>query len=192
MAGTSTGVGKTRVAAALAARWAPDVAVRKPAQSYDGPPTDAEILAAASGEPVDAVCPPHRSYELGVAPFMAAVRLGRPPFTLDDLVGELRWPAVRIGLVESAGGVRSPITSDAADTVDLCDALAPDRVVLVAAAGLGTLNAVRLAVDVLARHPTTVFLNRYEPADRLHVDNRAWLVEHLDVPVCTELDQLTA
>jgi dethiobiotin synthetase len=192
VAGTGTAVGKTWAAAALARRLVPRVAVRKPVQSYDARPTDAEVLAEASGEAPTEVCVPHRSYELAAAPFMAAARLGRPPFTLDDLVGELAWPAggVDVGVVEAAGGVRSPITSDGADTVDLCDRLRPDLVVLVAEAGLGTLNAVRLCLDALDAHPVTVLLNRFDPADPLHVANRDWLAEHVAAPVVTDVDEL--
>jgi dethiobiotin synthetase len=192
VAGTGTAVGKTWAAAALARRLVPKVAVRKPVQSYDARPTDAEVLAEASGEAPSEVCAPHRSYELAVAPFMAAARLGRPPFTLDDLIGELAWPAggVDVGVVEAAGGVRSPMTSDGADTVDLCDRLRPDLVVLVAEAGLGTLNAVRLCLDALDAHPVTVLLNRFDPADPLHVANRDWLAEHVTAPVVTDVDEL--
>ena len=191
VAGTGTEVGKTWVAAALARLLAPDVAARKPAQSFDAPPSDADVLAAATGEDPDVVCLPHRSYPVAVAPFMAAARLDRPPFTLDDLLAELRWPVgVRVGIVEAAGGVRSPIASDGADTVALCDALRPDEVVLVADAGLGTLNAVRLCVDALAGHPVTVLLNRFDAGDPLHADNRAWLAGHLDAPVVTDVKDL--
>ena len=51
--------------------------------------------------------------------------------------------------METAGGVRSPQADDG-DAVDLVRLLAPDLVVLVADAGLGTINAVRLCVDALA------------------------------------------
>jgi dethiobiotin synthetase len=190
VAGTGTAVGKTWAAAALARRLVPRVAVRKPVQSYDARPTDAEVLAEASGEAPTEVCVPHRSYELAVAPFMAAAQLGRPPFTLDELVAEMTWPDVAVGLVEAAGGVRSPITSDGADTVDLCDRLRPDLVVLVAEAGLGTLNAVRLCLDALDAHPVTVLLNRFDPNDPLHVANRDWLAEHVAAPVVTDVDEL--
>jgi dethiobiotin synthetase len=190
VAGTGTAVGKTWAAAALARRLVPRVAVRKPVQSYDERPTDAEVLAEASGEAPTEVCVPHRSYELAVAPFMAAAQLGRPPFTLDELVAEMTWPDVAVGLVEAAGGVRSPITSDGADTVDLCDRLRPDLVVLVAEAGLGTLNAVRLCLDALDAHPVTVLLNRFDPNDPLHVANRDWLAEHVAAPVVTDVDEL--
>jgi dethiobiotin synthetase len=190
--GTGTGVGKTWVAAALVRDHAPSVAARKPVQSYDQQPTDADVLAEASGAPADEVCRPERSYELAMAPFMAAAALGRPPFTLDDLLGELWWPDVELGVLEGAGGVRSPMTSDGADVVDLCDRLRPELVVLVADAGLGTLNAVRLCVDALRDHPVTVLLNRFDPADPLHVANRDWLLGNLTIPVVTEVADLPA
>jgi dethiobiotin synthetase len=182
--GTGTEVGKTWVAARLLEQWRKagvTVAARKPAQSFDPnetSPSDAEVLARASGEQPDTVCPAHRSYPLAVAPPMAARRLGRGELGLADLLAELHWPsdAVDIGLVETAGGLRSPQAEDA-DAIDLASALRPDHVLLVADAGLGTINAVRLSVDALRRAglPTVVVLNRYDGDDRLHGDNLDWL-----------------
>jgi dethiobiotin synthetase len=84
---------------------------------------------------------------------------------------------VDVGLVEGAGGPRSPLASDG-DSVDLARALRPDAIVLVADAGLGTINAVRLAHQPLAEvAPVTVVLNRFQAADDLHVRNREWLTE---------------
>jgi dethiobiotin synthetase len=121
------------------------------------------------------VCPQHRWYPVAMAPPMAAEALGRRPFTIADLVDELAWPAVvGVGLVEAAGGVRSPLAADG-DGVALAAALRPDRVVLVADAGLGTINGVRLSVAVLAPWPVTVVLNRFDPNDDLHVRNLEWL-----------------
>jgi hypothetical protein len=62
-------------------------------------------------------------------------------------------------------------------------ALAPDAVVLVADAGLGTIDAVRLACDALAATPFTVLLNRFDPSDELHRRNRDWLVERDGIDV---------
>jgi dethiobiotin synthetase len=189
VAGTGTEVGKTFVASAIATAARARglrVAARKPAQSFapGSGPTDAEILAAATGEEPETVCPPHRWYPVPMAPFMAAEALERPPFTLDDLAGELGWPVgVDLGLVEPAGGVRSPITSDGADTVDLIGMLTPDHVVLVADAGLGTLNAVRLCLDALTGTSVTVVLNRFDAHDVLHRANRSWLEAHVDAAI---------
>ena len=183
--GTGTEVGKTWVAARLLELWREEgvtVAARKPAQSFDpdqpGAPTDADVLAHASGERPEAVCAPHRSYPVAVAPPMAARRLGRPQIRLADVAGELHWPspAAAIGVVETAGGLRSPQADDG-DALDLAVALRPDHVVLVADAGLGTINAVRLTADALSRvglRPVVV-LNRYDASDRLHIDNLDWL-----------------
>ncbi len=168
------------------------VAARKPAQSFepDDDPArlDAAVLGAATGEPPEEVCPPHRWYEVPMAPPMAAERLGRPSFTIQDLMSELRWPAdtdtdtdvnanaVAVGLVETAGGIRSPLAADG-DCLALCEALAPDVIVLVADAGLGTINAVRLTLDVLGPLAAlaVVVLNRFDPESDLHRRNLDWL-----------------
>jgi dethiobiotin synthetase len=183
------------------------VAARKPAQSFDAgdDPTgfDAAVLGASTGEAAEEVCPRHRWYETAMAPPMAAEALGRPGFGIEQLVGETEWPSggVDVGLVESAGGVRSPQADDG-DAVVLCEALSPDVVLLVADAGLGTINAVRLAVGALGvisaggavgpgaggaggavRPSVVVVLNRYEERNGLHVRNRQWLAERDGVSV---------
>ena len=174
--GTGTDVGKTWVGAAVLRRIGAGVAARKPAQSFDPldpGPTDAEVLASATGESPTDVCPEHRWYPVPMAPPMAAAALGRDRFTLADLVAETSWPATaRVRWLETAGGPRSPLADDG-DTVDLCRMLNPDLVVLVADAGLGTINAVRLCVAVLPR--CVVILNRYDATSDLHRRNRAWL-----------------
>jgi len=187
VSGTGTGVGKTWWTAALTRRLRAGgvaVAVRKPVQSGDpDAPTDADVLAAASGEEPDTVTPAHRSLPLPWAPPMAAAELGLPPFTVADLASEIVWPAGAehdVGLVEAVGGPRSPLASDG-DTVSLADALEPDVVVLVAEAGLGAVNAVRLSVDVLRTHTVVVALNRFGD-EVLHDRNLAVLrADGLDV-----------
>src|SRR5690606_33502688 len=97
------------------------------------------------------VCPAHRSYTVAMAPPMAAEVLGLPAPTLDELLDELVWPQPPpdIGWVETVGGPRSPIAVDG-DAVDLTERLDPDAVVLVADAGLGTVNAVTLSAAPFA------------------------------------------
>ena len=195
VAGTATEVGKTFVGAGLLSGLRATgmrVAARKPAQSFAPGDlrTDADVLAAATDDDPGAVCPPHRWYETPMAPPMAAEALGRPSFTVDDLVTELRWPeAVDAGLVETAGGVRSPIAGDG-DCASLARALGPDLVVLVADAGLGTINAVRLSAGALARLPLVVLLNRFDRADELHERNRLWLDGRDGFEVVTTVDAL--
>jgi dethiobiotin synthetase len=185
--GTGTDIGKTWVAACLLTSLRAaggHVAARKPAQSFgpedDPAGLDAAVLGAATGELAAEVCPPHRWYEVPMAPPMAAEVLGRPAFTIRDLVGELRWPAdaADVGLVETAGGVRSPLATDG-DCLDYCAALGPDLMVLVADAGLGTLNSVRLSSEALAPLgvPTVVALNRFDVESDLHRRNLEWLRE---------------
>ncbi len=202
--GTGTEVGKTWVASGLLKDLRAagvTVAARKPAQSFepDDDPAhrDAAVLGAASGEPPGVVCPPHRWYEVPLAPPMAAEALGRPPFAIADLVHELHWPhdlgddPVGVGLVETAGGVRSPLAADG-DCAALCAAVAPDLVVLVADAGLGTINAVRLTVEALGdvrtpvgvRAPVVVVLNRFDAAVPVHTKNAEWLRRRDGLRVC--------
>ncbi len=199
VAGTATDIGKTwvggQVLSSLRATGI-SVAARKPAQSAeadDPGPSDAAVLAAATGEPVDEVCPPHRSYTVAMAPPMAADALGLPMPTLAELVAELVWPdgpARSVGWVETVGGPRSPIGSDG-DAVALAEALSPDLVVLVADAGLGTVNSVRLSTDVFAHWPVIVFLNRFDPDDELHRRNLDWLRTRERLEVVVDLEALS-
>ena len=75
IAGTGTEVGKTYVSVLLASGLRSDgwvVAARKPAQSgVPGEVGDADLLAGATGEDPESVCPPHRRYDVPMAPPMA-------------------------------------------------------------------------------------------------------------------------
>jgi dethiobiotin synthetase len=193
--GTGTDIGKTYVTARLLdilRKEGTSVAARKPAQSFDPSDDpdgyDAAVLGAASGEPPELVCPSNRWYEMAMAPPMAADALARPSFTLDDLVEELRWPEapVDVGFVETAGGLRSPIANDG-DCLALVVATMPDVVLLVADAGLGTINSVRLTMDILVRLPAqvAVVLNRFDGGSELHQRNRSWLRDRDDLRLFT-------
>lgn len=182
VAGTGTEIGKTWIAAAVARRLRTAgirVAARKPVQSFAAGDraTDADVLAAATGEAPEKVCPSHRWYGRALAPPMAAEALGAQPFCITNLVDELAWSDdVTVGLVEGVGGPRSPIATDG-DNVALAEAIAPDGVLLVADAELGTINLVRMAIDAFAELPTVVVFNRYDGDISLHRANRTWLME---------------
>ena len=191
VAGTGTEVGKTWAAArALAALREQGlvVAARKPAQSFEpGETTDAEVLGAATGEDPHEVCPEPRWLPIPMAPPMAADALGLPPFTLTELLP--RWtPGVELGVVETAGGVRSPLAVDG-DCAAYAHLLQPDHVLLVADAGLGTINSVRLSAEALAPLPVKVLLNRFEAGLDLHERNRSWLHDADGFDVATTADE---
>lgn len=196
VAGTATEIGKTWVAARLIECLRDRgcaVAVRKPAQSFDAGDegsTDADVLAAAAGVAPGDVCPPHRWYAVPMAPPMAAEHLGEPRIALQELIDELTWngPA-NVALVETAGGVRSPIAHNG-DTVDLVVAIDADLVVLVADAGLGTVNAVRTSAAALRPWPCVVVLNRFDAGDELHQRNLEWLHQRDGFDVVTTIDEL--
>lgn len=203
VAGTATEIGKTWTGGqvlALLRDQGVRVSARKPAQSADADdpgPSDAQVLASATGEAPDEVCPPHRTYRVAMAPPMAAEATGLPVPTVDDLLGELTWPSapdgrpVDVGWLETVGGPRSPVAADG-DAVTLADRLHPDLVVLVADAGLGTVNAVLSSLAVLGDHPTAVFLNRFDPSDDLHRRNADWLRTRERLEILVDLEALSA
>jgi dethiobiotin synthetase len=197
VAGTGTGIGKTWVTAALATVLrgrGVAVSARKPAQSFDpddDTPTDADVLGAATGEDPGVVCPRHRWLPRAMAPPMAAEVLGSAAFGIAELGLEIEagLPPESIVLVESAGGVRSPLAADG-DTVALVNALEPALVILVADAELGTINLVRLSVAALGHDRTVVYLNRFDSGTELHRLNRDWLTTREGVEVVTDLEAL--
>lgn len=193
--GTHTEVGKTwvgvRLLQAARARGL-RVAARKPVQSFepDGSPTDAMQLAGATGESVEQVCSSQRCYALAMAPPMAADRLGRPRIVAAELLAEISWPdGIELGLIESVGGPRSPMTHDA-DSVELMERARPDQLLLVADAGLGSLNAIRLSLACLPALPVHVMLNRFAASDALHALNRTWLHERYGIRAHIDIEGL--
>ena len=131
-----------------------------------------------------------------MAPPMAADALGRDRLVLADLVDELdgSWDpgAADVRLVELAGGIWSPIAHDG-DGLELTVALAPDHIVLVADAGLGTINSIRPAVAALgAVAAVTTLLNRYDAEVELHRRNLDWLRSNDGLAVVTSVEQLAS
>ncbi|MGE3284860.1 MAG: dethiobiotin synthase [Pseudonocardia sp.] len=146
--GTGTGVGKTVVTAAVAALATSRVAALKPAQTGVGPgePGDVdEIARLAPGVAVHELA----RYPDPLAPATAAARARRPPVTAAGAASCARRLAADhdLVLVEGAGGllVRLAGTDTLADVAALLRA----SVLVVAAAGLGTLNHTALTVEAL-------------------------------------------
>ena len=146
--------GRGRARAAGVAACA--VAARKPVQSGEpGAPTDADVLAAATGEDAGDGVPaaPHATAGVGAADGRRAssgCRRSPSPTSSREIV----WPPDRStsGSSRASAGParRSPPTATPSTSPH---ALAPDLVVLVADAGLGTINAVRLVGRRARRAP---------------------------------------
>ncbi|GAA3230105.1 dethiobiotin synthase [Pseudonocardia petroleophila] len=147
--GTGTGVGKTVVTAAVAALATGRVAVLKPAQTGVGPDEPGDLAD------VGRLVPGVTGRELGrypdpLAPGTAARRAGVPPVTPAAAAAAARELAADhdLVLVEGAGGLLVRFDDDGtlADVAAALDA----PVLVVAAAGLGTLNHTALTTEALA------------------------------------------
>jgi dethiobiotin synthetase len=157
--GTDTGVGKTRVAAAIARSMVEEgrrVGVLKPvatgAMRVEEGWTceDAEVLVEAIGGGVGRERVTPIVYEEPLAPPVVARRLGTPlefGTILDATRAALAWWAERaeIVVVEGVGGLLCPI-AERATVADLAIAL-EFPLVVVARRGLGTLNHTLLTVE---------------------------------------------
>jgi dethiobiotin synthetase len=153
--GTGTGVGKTVVTAAVAALASGRVAVLKPAQTGIAPGADGDLAHVAR------LVPGVTLRELGrypepLAPATAARRSGLAavrPFHAATAALELAADHDLV-LVEGAGGLLVRFDDDGGTLADVAAKLAA-QVLVVAAAGLGTLNHTELTVVELRRRGLT-------------------------------------
>jgi dethiobiotin synthetase len=193
--GTDTGVGKTVIAAglllALRDRGVPAIGF-KPVESgvVPGEPADSDVLAQAGVE--DPAAQPLLRLGEPLAPAVAAERAGQSldPESVVGRIGKLRSSGLRV-VVEGAGGLLAPLCWTPAGSwtaLDLAQRCGLHAVV-VARAGLGTLNHVLLTVEALdrARVPLRgVVLNgRGDPPDLAEATNPGALARLLgpSVPI---------
>jgi len=171
--GTDTDVGKTIVTAAIAAAASAagrKVAVIKPSQTgvAAGSPTDVDIVVRLAA-PATALT--LSSYPDPLAPLAAARVAGLEPLELYTVVDAVRGQAEShdLVLVEGAGGLLVPMglrpSGQPWTLADLAVSLDAPAVV-VARAGLGTLNHTALTIEALARRsvPAGVVLGAW-PAE---------------------------
>lgn len=148
--GTGTGVGKTVATAALVVRAAAagSVVVVKPVQTGAGSPeaTDAEVVHTLTGCAVQELT----SLDDPLAPDTAARLRGVAIPPVAEYVDRIRVLAESHDkvIVEGAGGLVVRLDTDGGTLLDLAEALTAD-VVIVVAAGLGTLNHTELTVNAL-------------------------------------------
>ena len=154
------------------------VAARKPVQSGEpGPATDAELLAAATGERPGTRVPaaPHLRRRLGAAHGRRRARARRPsrsptspPRSPGNRAPTSDWSRGSAGRARRSRPTATPSTSPTRSTpTSWCWSPMP---------GLGTVNAVRLSAGAFAGRPLVVALNRFG-ADPLHERN----LHHLTV-----------
>lgn len=149
--GTGTDVGKTIVTAAiavLAAAAGDSVTVVKPAQTgvEAGGDTDMDVVRRLSG--VEAVHELAR-YDAPLAPASAARLAGVTAASVAVLAERIAaLPMCDTLLVEGAGGVLVRLDGDGSTIADLARSLDAE-VLVVAASGLGTLNATALTTEAL-------------------------------------------
>ncbi len=140
--GTDTGVGKTIVSAALAALTPGSVYV-KPAQTGDD--DDAATVARLSGAQTHTLA----YYPDPLAPATAARRAGMRPVTPARIAEFVRGLDADTVIVEGAGGLLVQFDDDGGTLADVAELLdAP--VLVVARAGLGTLNHTALTLEAIA------------------------------------------
>ena len=180
--GTDTGVGKTEVSAALLhgmARRGLRPFAFKPYESGTAPgdvPTDSERLWRAAGawQLKESVTVHH--FDEPLAPGIAARLEGKQPFWAKTL-SAFRALGDGPGIVEGSGGLLVPL-DETHDVIDLIEALELP-VVLVARAGLGTLNHTSLSLNALLERglsvAAVVLCRTREEDDASVPHNRNWL-----------------
>ncbi|MFC7276095.1 dethiobiotin synthase [Paractinoplanes rhizophilus] len=187
--GTDTDVGKTIVTAAIAAAAQASglrVAVIKPGQTgiATGARTDIEVITRLAAPDTTRTL---AEYPEPMAPLAAATVAQLPPLELYEVVDAVRAEADKhdLVLVEGAGGLLVPMgvrpSGEAWTLADLAIALGV-KTVVVARAGLGTLNHTALTLEALSRRgvPAGVVIGAW-PADPelVHWANLSELAPHL-------------
>jgi len=179
VAGTDTGIGKTLVAAGLAA--ALGVTYWKPVQAGTAEGTDSETAAAMGAS----VLPEAYRLALPASPHLAAEREG---LTIDP--ARLALPDVRPLIVEAAGGVAVPLRRDPPwlQLDQFRQWGAP--VLLVARTALGTINHSLLSIEALRARGIAVAGVLF--SGDAHAENEAVVPALAGVPCLGRLSWLDA
>ena len=176
----NTGVGKTFVACSLIEALKKNghrVSARKPLESYEqGEIRDSELLSASSCEDVDSVTDPKWRYDIPMAPPMAAGILRRYVPSTREVAETLSSYAngTCVTLVEGAGGLYSPLTSDG-NSLSLAELIHPKIFILVIKSQLGAINNTLLSLRSLAGKNVVVYLNYHDNKNILHAENLQFL-----------------
>lgn len=151
--GTGTGVGKTMVTAAVAAlarAAGRPVALVKPAQTGLSAPEPGDVHIAGRLAGVTDLHE-YARFPDPLSPAAAARRCGATPEPIGRVAERIaELAATRDVVVEGAGGLLVELDADGGTLADLAGRLAAP-VLVVVAAGLGTLNTTALTLEALAR-----------------------------------------
>lgn len=186
--GTDTGVGKTLIAAGLARMLANQgirVGVMKPVASGGVPSEDGKLLQKAAKLPDSAypeIVPAH--YRQPLAPYVAAWKEGVASLNEIDKAYQKAKKKYECLIVEGIGGVLVPITRDFLAIDWMVKWKLPALVV--ARAGLGTLNHTLLTVEALQKRKIKVVgvvVNGYKGRELSEKTNVQALRKLLTIPV---------
>ena len=194
---TGTDVGKTYAAALILKelkRRGLNAGYYKAALSGAQPPSSAvedddvyvrRIAGLTSNEAVVSY-----RYRTAVSPCLAVEREGLQPPDKDRIRSDFFRMANRLNytVVEGSGGILCPLNHSREGVFTIADMVADLELtsIIVADAGLGTLNAVKLTADWMISHRLPiagVLLNRFEKGNFLHEDNARMIDEWIHLPV---------
>jgi dethiobiotin synthetase len=190
--GTDTGVGKTYVTALLAKHFLAegfDVGVMKPISTGPASEDDALYLKKKLqlSDPLRLINPLHLKHAL--APYPAA-KLEKRKLDLNRILTAYQELSLRhdLMLVEGVGGVLVPITRNimAADLIKIMGL----PTIIVARAGLGTINHTLLTVEALQRRNIPILgiiLNGFTGKDRSEKTNAEMIEELSGLPVIAQI-----
>jgi len=170
VSGSGTGVGKTRVTAALAraaARAGKHVQIVKPVQTgiASGKSSDADDAAVLAGIGRGAA---HtlRRYPAALAPISAATAAGLK-LNLEDIFREIQQlPSTDIRLIEGAGGLAAPLFEAGYDWWNFALQLQVNAVVLVVPDQLGAINQARLVYHYFLKKKDGEIITDWEVRSR--------------------------
>lgn len=177
--GTGTDVGKTYVSAGLVKRL--QCAYYKPIAS--GGSGDCDFVGGRTFNSY--------TFVAAVSPHLAA-QLEGVSIDKDKILADFNSINADYVVVEGAGGIVCPFGPELMQT-DIIKMLGLP-VVIVADAGLGTINATVLAVEHAKKHKLNIdgiILNRYDKNNFMHVDNKEQIEKFTGVKVeCIGLNEI--
>ncbi len=190
--GNDTGVGKTRVTAALARELSGQggaVQVVKPVETGVLPGAHGDAETALSHATGQAEAHTLFRFREPMSPPDAAAREG-VILTLEAMLARYaQLPPAAWRLIEGAGGIASPLDAEGRDVCDLAVAVRADFLVLVVEDRLGAICQARMAHAYAARTgiPVWLWLNQIRPqSETIRQSNRA-AMSAFNLPLCAVL-----